>query len=121
MLTSNSQVKSGDSYGYHSIDIVARQVELMKPAHEAPIQPRELLAICETEGNLQNGGGSFSIKEKPALGICVKYDPDHNSVGPRGAVGPGEIGSPITSSSGLAFGGPRGFHAPGGGIASPGF
>ena len=102
--------------------MLLRQVELLKPVHEAPIQLRELLTICETEGNSQNGGGTFDITEKPGLGICVKYEPDHNaSMGPRGGPVPGDIGSPIPSSAGLAFGGPRGFQAPGGGITSPGF
>ena len=115
-------VKSGDSYGYHNIDILLRQVELLKPVHEPPIQLRELLTICETEGNSQNGGGSFDIKEQPGLGFCVKYEPDHNtSMGPRGGLVPGDIGSPVPLSAGLAFGGPRAFQAPGGGIASPGF
>jgi hypothetical protein len=117
-LTSNSSTKNGN--GFHSIDSIMRQVEQLKPPHEGPIQLRELLQICDTEGNAQNGGGSFTIQDEPPHGIWVKWEPENSGpVGSRGAGAPGEIGSPMMGSSMTAFGGSRALQPPGGGIASP--
>ena len=92
----------------------------MKPANEGPIQMRELLQICETEGNAQNGGGSFIIEEDHVNGVFVKYEPGNTApTGGRPAGAPGEIGSPMMASQVPAFGGPRGFQAQGGSLASP--
>jgi len=117
-LTSNNSTKN--SNGFHSIDSIMRQVEQLKPPHEGPVQLRELLQICDTEGNAQNGGGSFTIQDEPPHGIWVKWEPENSGpMGARGAGAPGEIGSPMMGSSMAAFGGSRAFQPPGGGIASP--
>ncbi len=92
-----------------------RQVEMLKSGHEGPILIRELLDICDTEGNSHNGGGSFTIEKHEPNGVYVKFEPGQNrSIGARGAAG--EIGSPITSfyAPGARIG-----QSPGGGILSP--
>ena len=82
----------------------------MKPANEGPISMKEMLDICDTEGNSQNGGGSFVIEHNELNGISVKFEPGRNtSVSMSGGLGPGDIGSPISGGAMPAFGGARGF------------
>ncbi|RHZ74436.1 Stress response protein nst1 [Aspergillus turcosus] len=103
-LNSMSPFKGAD--GYHDVNLVLRQVEQLRPPNEPSISLKEMLDICDTEGNTQNGGGTFSTK-KDETGEFVKFEPDNNSAasGHRGSIVPGEIGSPVPSSSLPAFGG----------------
>ncbi|KAH0542680.1 hypothetical protein FGG08_002913 [Glutinoglossum americanum] len=111
-LTANK--KNGDTF--HEINAVLRQVDQMRPANEAPVQMRELLDICETEGDIQNGGGFFAIQKDAQGRTFVKYEVDEGISGPgRGNIAPGEIGSPVPGSSVPVF---RPFQ-PGPGVASP--
>ena len=93
------------SSGYHNVNHVLQKVEQLKSPNEPPIALNEMLDICDTEGNLQNGGGSFSIKNEGARGTFVKFEPDNNSNphGGRGGIVPGDIGSPVPGSSVPAF------------------
>ncbi|GLA68361.1 stress response protein nst1 [Aspergillus tubingensis] len=102
----NMMSPSKGASGYHDVNVVLRQVNQLRPANEPPISLKEMLDICDTEGNTQNGGGSFSIRSDET-GECVKFEPDTNSAssGHRGSIVPGEIGSPVPSSSLPAFGG----------------
>lgn len=92
--------------GHHNAKQLLRQVDQLRPSNEPSISLKEMLDICDTEGNSQNGGGSFSIKSD-SMGEFVKFEPDTNSAtsGHRGSIVPGEIGSPIPASSIPAFGG----------------
>lgn len=83
------------------MNLVLRQVEQLRPMSEAPITLNEMLDICDTEGNPQNGGGSFMISNDKENRPSVKFEPDNNSSAPghRGSIVPGEIGSPVPSSS----------------------
>ncbi|KAL4896941.1 salt tolerance down-regulator-domain-containing protein [Aspergillus ambiguus] len=103
-LDTMSPSKAGS--GYHDVKVVLRQVEQLRPSNEPSISLKEMLDICDTEGNTQNGGGSFSIRNDE-MGEFVKFEPDNNSAasGHRGSIVPGEIGSPVPSSSMPAFGG----------------
>ncbi|KAJ5760743.1 hypothetical protein N7520_007899 [Penicillium odoratum] len=95
------------SGGYHDVNKVLSQVEKLRPSNEPAIKLDEMLDICDTEGNPQNGGGSFSIKED-ANTRYVKFEPDTNSSVPghRGSIVPGDIGSPVPGNSHPAgFGG----------------
>lgn len=99
------------SGGHHNVNVVLSQVEQLRPSNEPAINLEEMVEICDTEGNHQNGGGSFSIKEDEN-GRHVKFEPDTNSAipGHRGSIVPGDIGSPVPGSSHPApFGG---FNAP---------
>jgi hypothetical protein len=105
--------------GFHDVSHVLRQVEQLKPPSEPPISLHEMLDICDTEGNPQNGGGSFTVKEEGDARF-VKFEPDNNSTvsSHRGSLVPGDIGSPVPGSSLPAFGGigaasgPRQFSSP---------
>jgi hypothetical protein len=112
-LTSNSPMK-GDT-GFHNVNLVLQKVEQLKSPNEPPVTLNEMLEICDTEGNLQNGGGSFAIKTEGNRGTFVKFEPDNNSApaGARGSIVPGDIGSPIPGSSVPAFGGSIGAGATG--------
>ncbi|RHZ67510.1 putative stress response protein Nst1 [Aspergillus thermomutatus] len=103
-LNTMSPFKGAD--GYHDVNLVLHQVEQLRPQNEPSISLKEMLDICDTEGNTQNGGGTFSTK-KDETGEFVKFEPDNNSAtsGHRGSIVPGEIGSPVPSSSLPAFGG----------------
>jgi len=92
------------------VETVLRQVEMMKPANEGSVPMQEMLDICDTEGNSQNGGGSFVIENHEPNGIFVKFEPGRNtSMSMSGGVGPGDIGSPVPGGAMAAFGGGRGF------------
>ncbi|PLN79863.1 salt tolerance down-regulator-domain-containing protein [Aspergillus taichungensis] len=99
-------MSSKGTSGYHDVKVIGRQVDQLRPPNEPPISLKEMLDICDTEGNPQNGGGSFSIRDDEA-GEFVKFEPDNNSAmsGHRGSLVPGEIGSPVPGSSLPAFGG----------------
>lgn len=90
--------KNGDDF--HELGALLRQIEQIRPVNEAPVQMRELLEICETEGDAHNGGGYFTIKNEgggQAPGrtstTLVKYEAGGNV--PRSARG--SIGSPVSS------------------------
>ncbi|KAL1971190.1 hypothetical protein VTN77DRAFT_142 [Rasamsonia byssochlamydoides] len=102
----NAMSPSKGASGFHDVNKVLRQVEQLKPPNEPPISLNEMLDICDTEGNPQNGGGSFTVKEEGDAKF-VKFEPDTNSAlsSHRGSLVPGDIGSPVPSSSLPAFGG----------------
>jgi hypothetical protein len=107
--------KNGETF--HEVNTVLRQVEQIRPANEAPVQMRELLDICETEGDAQNGGGFFAIQKDAQCRTFVKHEVDESisGSGGRANIAPGEIGSPVPGSSVPVF---RPFQ-PGPGVASP--
>jgi len=64
----------------------------MKPANEGSVPMQEMLDICDTEGNSQNGGGSFVIENHEPNGIFVKFEPGRNtSMSMSGGLGPGRF------------------------------
>ncbi|KAI4262309.1 MAG: hypothetical protein L6R42_002511 [Xanthoria sp. 1 TBL-2021] len=100
-LTANQP--SSHRSGFHPVDAVLRQVHLMKPASEGTISLQEMLDICDTEGNNQNGGGSFVTETQGDAGTFVKFESGRNpSLSMRGV--PGDIGSPIQGSPFPGFG-----------------
>ncbi|KAI9794973.1 MAG: Stress response protein nst1 [Candelina submexicana] len=105
--------------GFHDVNIVLRQIDQIRPANEAPVQMREMLEICETEGDSQNGGGYFVIKNEGSNGMTVRHELD--TPDGRGGMPLGEIGSPLPSNTMPAFSGSRPFQPLGGigGIGSP--
>jgi len=81
--------------GYHPAREVLRQVEQIKPMTEASVTMDEMLGICDTEGNVQNGGGTFEVMIDNARGQIIKFVEDNaGAVGMRGL---GDIGSPIAA------------------------
>jgi hypothetical protein len=93
--------------GFYEFNQVLHHVEQLNPPHEAPISLKEMLDICDTEGNPQNGGGCFTVKDDGSDRKFVKFEPDNNSAisSHRPSLIPGDIGSPVPGNSVPAFGG----------------
>lgn len=97
----------------HPVQAVLRQLEALKAPGEPLVSMDEMLGICDTEGNAQNGGGSFEVMMDKSRGQVIKFTEDN--VQPRNSVG--DIGSPLPGHSqtaafpmGQSFGPPgRGF------------
>jgi len=104
-----TSAKAGNTDGFFDAGAVLRQME--NNGVQLSVSAKELLDICETEGNSTNGGGVFQVKrtDNPLLSQ-IKYEPEQTS-GPRNG-GPGDIGSPTFASASLSggpFGSMRGF------------
>lgn len=91
-----SQIPGASADGYHPVQAVLRQLEALKAPGEPPVSMDEMLGICDTEGNSQNGGGSFEVIIDKARGQVIKFVED-TAAQPRGSVG--EIGSPVLGHS----------------------
>lgn len=108
----------GENDNYHNTDTLLRQIEANRPPLDGPPTLQEIQAICETEGDSQNGGGELSIKQNESDGsYAVKWEPDAGTPDQsRGHIGLGEIGSPMPSKTSPAtgFGAPGMGRAPGG-------
>lgn len=101
--------------GWHRAEDVLREVQLRMSPHEAPVSYTDMKAICDTEGNAHNGGGSILIQSEPQIGEFIRFEAGQNaSMGGRSAAG--DIGSPIVGGGGAlpAIGGQRSFQQPGG-------
>lgn len=105
-----SRAPPSQNSGWHRADDVLREIQVMKSGHEAPVSMQEMLDICDTEGNGQNGGGSFSIHSDEHVGLLIKFDSGRNDSFSRGV---GDIGSPIGGPMPI-IGGQRAFQQPGG-------
>jgi hypothetical protein len=94
--------------GFINIDTIRQQVERLHPVPgDAPVTDRELLDLCETEGNPNNGGGFFDVRHEADGRVSVRYEPDMDFTPPAG-----QIGSPVVGGSGVPrF--PPGIVAPG--------
>lgn len=112
------------SDGFYDINAILRQMPALQPPPSHP----ELEAICETEGDSQNGGGELSARKSASGGevIAVKWTPDSGTPKDQGRgshAGLGEIGSPMpsrTSPAGIGFERPGGFPNLGA-VGSPGY
>lgn len=105
-----------NKHGFHNVEHILRQVEHIKSVADGHISLAEMLDICDTEGNPQNGGGSFTVTQESGHSF-VKFEPrQNNSMSMRGA--PGEIGSPVPGGAMPTFSGARHFQHPGG-VMSP--
>lgn len=87
--------------GFFDINAIRDQLEHLNPPGEAPVLEKELLDICETEGNAINGGGAFEIRKDENNHCFVRFEndviPSHRPLG-----APGEIGSPIVGGGGIS-------------------
>ncbi|KAL2066873.1 hypothetical protein VTL71DRAFT_1297 [Oculimacula yallundae] len=89
---------------FFDINLIKEKVDLLNPPTDQPVSEKELLDICETEGNAVNGGGSFDIRQD-GKSQSIRYESDVLPHRPLGA--PGEIGSPIVGHSSISrFPGP---------------
>ncbi|KAI9831574.1 MAG: hypothetical protein M1819_004806 [Sarea resinae] len=120
--TACKQLASTNKSGFQTAQNILDRVNQLRPANEPSVHLKEVLDICETEGDAQNGGGYFTLDQdgKSPEQVLVKYEEESGgSFGGRSAFGPGpgEIGSPVPGNSMPAFGGPRPFSIPG--LTSP--
>ncbi|CAG8970742.1 hypothetical protein HYALB_00001524 [Hymenoscyphus albidus] len=80
--------------GFYSLIALKEQID-QYPASEHPISDQELYDMCTTEGNPQNGGGSFEMRQDDK-GCFIRHVVENDSPTSHRPVGPpGEIGSPI--------------------------
>ena len=111
MLVQACRHLSASGESFHPVQSVLAQLEMMKAPGEPPVSMDEMLGICDTEGNAQNGGGSFEVMMDKTRGQVIKFTED--VAPPRSSVG--DIGSPVVSHSqptsfAVGFGPPgRGF------------
>ncbi|KAK0641502.1 salt tolerance down-regulator-domain-containing protein [Cercophora newfieldiana] len=98
---------SGAYDGFVPLDDIKARFGLLQGG--GVVDEKELLEICETEGNHQNGGGSFDMRDDGSGRKFIRFDVSGGRTNPRPiqrAVGaPGEIGSPIVGSRSMGSGG----------------
>lgn len=90
-----------DADGFIDVSIVRGHVDSINTSD--PVSEAELLSMCETEGNAQNGDGSFDIRhENKSKKTFIRYDPTGGtpSMVARNVGAPGQVSSPIVGSSG---------------------
>ncbi|KAK2879492.1 hypothetical protein FQN49_000824 [Arthroderma sp. PD_2] len=96
-LSANSHENSG----FHSTTQVLRQIEQLNSPLDIPVSLEEMLDICDTEGNSQNGGGSLIVDYGGPRGTFIKFEP--GSASPLSSTkpntSPGDIGSPVPKNS----------------------
>ena len=113
MLVDALRLLNGPSESSHSVQTVLAHLETLKAPGEPGVSMDEMLGICDTEGNAQNGGGSFEVFIDKARGQMIKFTEDFAQ--PRASVG--DIGSPLPShSQPAAFPMRQGFGPPGRGF-----
>lgn len=86
--------------GFHQLDDIVAAIESTRPQHEPRLEYDEVLAMCETEGDSTNGGGSFTVRQQAPARPLIRFE--EMSGGGRRV---GEIGSPLLSDSTPVFGG----------------
>lgn len=87
--------------GFFPINAVREQINRINTTRDDTVSDKELLDLCETEGNPNNGGGFFDVRNEENGRVLIRHEPD-TGVGSHRPVGaPGDIGSPITTSSNL--------------------
>ncbi|KAI1503814.1 salt tolerance down-regulator-domain-containing protein [Biscogniauxia marginata] len=95
---------AADAAGYIELPAIMAHVDSINLPPSEPVSKEELLEMCETEGNPQNGGGSFDIRRDGNGKVAIRYEAD-DGVGPlqfsRKVGPPGEIGSPVAGLSSL--------------------
>ncbi|KAK6003462.1 hypothetical protein QM012_009233 [Aureobasidium pullulans] len=95
---------------YHPVETLLRQIEGSRVMLDSPITIKEIEAICETEGDAQNGGGFLHARHEASTpgGFAVKFEPDAGTPGSgRHSHSLGPI-SPVPNHSvpATGFGGP---------------
>jgi len=92
-----------------ALDLIKAQVELLNHGHA--VDEKELLDICETEGNEVNGGGSFDVRDDEQGGKYIKFVSGSERPTPQPVQK--AVGYPPSSPVGGSGGGPVGSHGAG--------
>lgn len=120
----NGPPQMGAKRAYCSAEVLHRELNELTKGNEGSVSSKEMLDICEMEGNAQNGGGAFKIElhEGNELWLkydLVKFDGRKVPISTRGA--PGDVGSPAPSPFLPSFGAARASHQAGGVMSPSGF
>ena len=91
-----SSIPGTSTDGFQPVTNVLRQLNAIKDPSEPAVSMDEMLGICDTEGNPQNGGGSFEVIMDKSRGQVLKFV-EEGSNQPRNSVG--DIGSPVLGHS----------------------
>ncbi|KAI5865127.1 hypothetical protein GGS23DRAFT_557812 [Durotheca rogersii] len=87
--------------GYIDLPAIKGHVDAMNPPAAEPVSEKELLDMCETEGNGQNGGGSFEVRRDEHGTLFIRFEAGRGlapAAFPRSVGAPGEIGSPVVGA-----------------------
>ncbi|KAK7742941.1 Stress response protein nst1 [Diaporthe eres] len=68
------------------------------PMGDGPLTENDIVALCETEGNMANGGGNFDLVDEAGT-KSIRWNPDKMAQPLGGFGAPGQIGSPVLGSS----------------------
>jgi hypothetical protein len=99
------QPPAADANGYIDLAAIKGHVDSITPQSSEPVPESDLLDMCETEGNAQNGGGSFDVRRDTTTGkVTIRFDMDSSGPGPAPFGAPGEIGSPVVGGGAGPFG-----------------
>lgn len=106
---------SADPEGFVDVSTVKSHIDSL--SGDTSISEQDLLDLCDTEGSLSNGGGTFDVRRDPASSKNrIRFMPDQHHPGMNGggsgiaqqhyrAVGaPGEIGSPLMGQASIRGG-----------------
>ena len=87
--------------GWHPAEQVLKELQISMPRNEPPLHMMEMLQMCETEGNAQNGGGRFEFQGSQGSPFLLRHHTEQD-ISLNGRSGPplGEIGSPIVGAGG---------------------
>ncbi|KAH6970874.1 salt tolerance down-regulator-domain-containing protein [Ilyonectria sp. MPI-CAGE-AT-0026] len=94
---------SGDPEGFIGLAAVKSHIDAL--TGDQGLTEQDLLNLCDTEGSLSNGGGTFEVR-RDAGGPgkhTVRWAPDLSDIYPhyRAVGAPGEIGSPLSGHASL--------------------
>lgn len=78
-------------------EAIKDQIEF-NPLGNGPLADNDILALCETEGTMMNGGGNFDVHDDGNT-KSIRWNPDKTPLPMGGFGAPGQIGSPIMGSS----------------------
>ena len=107
------------SQGWHLAEQVCNELQTMMPRNEPSVFMVEMLQICDTEGNAQNGGGWFDYRSDRNPFLMKHYTGTDGAMNAKAVPPPGEIGTPnsgggIGGNSLPPMGGQTTFQQPGG-------
>lgn len=85
--------------GHYSVGEILRQVEQFRSPSDSPLQLHDILGICDTIGDANNGGGMFHVMRDSPDNYFVRFDEDALPPQRGPPSGLGEIGSPLGTHS----------------------
>ncbi|KAI1105199.1 hypothetical protein F4804DRAFT_331593 [Jackrogersella minutella] len=96
------ETHAADPDRYIDLSAIKGHVDSLILPGQEPVSEAELLDMCETEGNPQNGGGSFDVRRDSNNKVSIRFEADGGPVPTpfaRSVGAPGEIGSPVVGTS----------------------